>query len=332
MSISTRLNTTNEHTSRIARDAETRLPVDHPPSVLYAPDASLMFGVSAALTTPFGEDGSIDTARLVAHAHAALASACDSVTLFGTTGEGASISASERLQVLRAMIRSGVDPSKVVLAIQSCSPADTIQQAAHAFTERCTTFLIAPPFYFKAVTDDGLFRWFSSVISELRGKEIRVILYHIPQITEVPLSIDLTRRLKSAFPNQVYAVKDSAGDFDNTSALLADARLAVLVGDERHLARATALGAQGTISGLANVESERLAAILETARPDSRVDALVNTIAKYPVIPALKVLVSHRTGDDAWLRVRPPLTELQDVEVEDVARVYDRMVAPKDSD
>jgi len=175
----------------------------------------------------------------------------------------------------------------------------------------CPSFLLAPPFYFKGAGDEGLFDWFAAVLTGLGPKARNVILYHIPQVTSVGLSMELVDQLKKAFPQQVAGVKDSSGDWDNAQALLKHhGDLHILIGDERLLARAMNLGASGAITGLANVAPDLMLPLIDGIE-EPRVNAMVEQVLPYAVTSAVKALVGHRRGDPvAWSRMRAPLKSL----------------------
>ena len=270
------------------------------------------FGLSVALATPFAEDRSIDLPRLVAHGRQSLADGCNSLTVFGTTGEGASLGLNERHRSLGALVGAGVDPaSQLVVGIASASVEDAIAQGRAALMLGCPSFLLAPPFYFKGAGDEGLFDWFAAVLSGLGPKASNVILYHIPQVTSVGLSMELVDRLKKAFPKQVTGVKDSSGDWANAQALLKQhGELHILIGDERLLAKAMNLGASGAITGLANIAPDLMRALIDGIE-EPRVNAMVDVVLPYAVTAAVKALVGHRRNDPvAWSRMRAPLKSL----------------------
>ncbi|MEP2762455.1 MAG: dihydrodipicolinate synthase family protein [Hyphomicrobiales bacterium] len=281
------------------------------------------FGISAALVTPFNDRGEVDTQSLVYHAKAVFGLGADSITVFGTTGEGASIGQNERQKCLDALFSKGVDPNKVVVGLCATSVEDLLTQADAATSRGVMQLLMPPPFYFKDVEDNALFDWFSDAVSRL-AKDVQVILYHIPQVTGIPLSIDLVQRLQTAFPVQIKGIKDSSGSWSNTVALLNETSLAVLVGDERQLAKASKLGCAGSICGLANVVPLRLRAMLDSGAEDAEINALVEKVVSHPVTPAIKSLVSILHDDKSWRRVRAPFTETPDTVV---AEFYPAMSA-----
>ncbi len=284
------------------------------------------FGLSAAMTTPFRADGSLDLARLAGHARWCLDHGCGSVTAFGTTGEGASIGLSGREQVLGALAGGGLAPDQVVYCVAATALHEAIVQARMAYDFGARALLLPPPYYFKGVSDDGLFDWFAQVFTKLRGAARDVILYNIPSVTHVALSVDLIGRIREAFPGVVTGVKDSSGDWAYTQSLLAAHKdIAILIGDERYLAEGVSLGGQGAISGLANVCPEILLAMIETKRGDTRVNRLVDEVLRHPVTPAVKALVAHRTGADEWRHVRAPLVAMQPGTAAALSATYDKL-------
>lgn len=287
------------------------------------------FGLSCALATPFGSDDVVDVGRLAAHARSRLAAGCSSVTVFGTTGEGASLSDASRERTLHALRQGGIAmEERVVVGIAATSSDDAIAQARQAASFGCRTLLLAPPFYFKGVGEEGLARWFSIVLEAARHQGHQVILYHIPSVTMIPLSQSLIDRLKTQHDGVVVGVKDSSGDWSFARELLDRHRdLAILIGDERRLAEAVRMGAQGAISGLANFAPELLLPLVEAGRDDPRVAQIVDEILRYPVVPAVKELCAHLTGDGSWRTVAPPLEPLDRDQAARLSAAYDAVMA-----
>jgi 4-hydroxy-tetrahydrodipicolinate synthase len=267
------------------------------------------FGLSCALATPFLPSGDIDYARMTLHAQDCLNDGCGSVTVFGTTGEGSSFGFAERVKTIIALKNAGIDaPRAIIGGVMSASRDDAIDQTKILIDADCRAVLLAPPFYFKGVSDDGLFAWFAGLFEKLGSRARDVILYNIPSVTAVTLSVALIGKLRAAFPEVIKGVKDSSGNWTYTKELLAShSDLTILIGDERHLAHGVRLGAQGAISGLANVIAPRLLPLVREGRDDSQIVRLVDELLKYPVTPAVKALIAQKTGNKEWLRARPPL-------------------------
>jgi 4-hydroxy-tetrahydrodipicolinate synthase len=266
------------------------------------------FGLGCALVTPFAANGAVDLPRLVAHARRVLAEGCASVTVCGTTGEGASIGFGERAAMLDALARAGLDLSRQVLVgVAASAVEDAVAQADQLFDAGGRGVLLAPPFYFKGPGDEGLFRWFAAVLERCRSPR-GVVLYHLPSVTQVPLSSALVARIDRAFPGVVVGVKDSSGDWPTTERFLADhPNLHILVGDERLLARAVRHGGSGAINGFSNFCARQLLPMVDDGAEVPGIGELVDLVLRYPVTPAVKALVAHRYGDDGFLAAAPPL-------------------------
>lgn len=268
------------------------------------------FGLSAALATPFNRDGSIDFIKLGEHAAASIEGGCDSVTVFGTTGEGASISSGERGQILDHIGRTTISSGQVVTCIAATAVGDAAGQCREALDFGCKALLLPPPFYFKGVSDDGVFGWYAGLLERIGSDARDVILYNIPSVTSVTVSHDVLARLRAAFGSVISGVKDSGGDWNYTEGLLdAHGDIAILVGDERHLAAAVRRGGQGAISGIANLFPAEMRGLAIDGRDDPRIRALVKLVLRYPVVPAIKVLMAHMSGYSGWSTVRAPLVD-----------------------
>lgn len=273
---------------------------------------SSRFGASVALTTPFREDGSINVELLVAHARGCLSRGCRSVTLFGTTGEGPSVGDAERDAIFAAMLAAGIAGQQVVAGVLVNAVDDAARQAKRALDLGVRNILLAPPSYFKGVSDDGVFRWFADVFARIGPTARDVLVYNIPSVTQVKINLPVVARLRAAFPGIVAGVKDSGGDWSYSEPLLrAHAQdMVILIGDERHLAQSVQMGGQGAISGMANYATAEIVAMAEQGETNPGVVAYVEDLLRHQVTPAVKATLAHVTGEPGWLAVRSPLDEL----------------------
>jgi 4-hydroxy-tetrahydrodipicolinate synthase len=278
-------------------------------------------GLNCALSTPFGQSGEIDLLRMAAHAQWVLENGCDGLTVFGTTGEGASIGIAARYQALSAMACAGLDMRRQVIAgVSAASVSDCVAQAQAGYDMNCRGLLLAPPFYFSNASDDGLFRFFASIFEKLGGRLGDIILYHIPGMTRNGISIELTQRLVKEFPGVIIGVKDSNGDWTATERRLKElSDLQILVGDERQLANAVRHGGAGTICGLANIAPDLLRPLANQGKDDARVGQMVEAILGYSFMSAVKAMIGERTGDRQWSVMSAPLDSLSASETRKLA-------------
>lgn len=287
------------------------------------------FGLSCAIATPFDSSGAVDTRRLAEHASDCLARGCDSITLFGTTGEGASVGLAARGKVFDAMLATGLEPRRQLLAtVVASSIEDAADQARMALDADVRGMLLTPPFYFRGVPDDALFGWFGQLFDRLGGRARDMFAYHLPSVTGMPLSVELIGRLKTAFPGVIVGVKDSSATWSNTVTLLeAHGDLMILVGDERDLAKSVAMGGSGSICGVANIAPEILAGAARHGRDDPRIRPVVEAIVAHPVLPAIKALVAHQRSDPAWRTMRPPMVDLDPAAGKALIAAFERAMA-----
>jgi 4-hydroxy-tetrahydrodipicolinate synthase len=176
-----------------------------------------------------------------------------------------------------------------------------------------------PPFYYKAISEDGLFRSFAEVIERVGDERLRVYLYHIPPVAQVGFTPRLVERLLAAYPKIVAGMKDSSGDWANTRTMLeafAGAGFDVFVGSERFLLANLRAGGVGCITASANVNAAAIARLhrdwqeAAAGALQNGLDAVRGVLERQPVVPALKAILAHASGDAAWRTVRPPLVEL----------------------
>ena len=268
------------------------------------------FGLSVALVTPFAGDLTIDVTLMAEIARNVLKRGADTVTLFGTTGEGASLNAREKLEVVDQLAALGVDPSQMVFGLCATSVAETLDQVSGATSRGIERFLLTPPFYFTDPDNDALFAWHRGVL-EAAPTKARFVLYNIPQLTGVTLEPQWIEQLVAAFPERLIAVKDSSGSWDSALGYLENGAIPVLVGDERLLPKAVRLGATGAISGMANLHPERLRKIVDTGEDDFALFHEVDAVVSFPVIAAIKSTLAKKMSAPSLERVRPPLHALR---------------------
>lgn len=274
-------------------------------------------GVLAPVATPFRADLSPDPERLLRHCRWLLDQGVDGLAVFGTTSEANSLSVTERVTLLEFLVEQGVDPARLMPGTGCCAFTDTLTLTAHANGLGCGGTLMLPPFYYKGVSDEGLFAAYAEVIERTASDELRVYLYHIPPIAQVGLSSGLIRRLITAYPETVVGIKDSSGDWRHTDALLKEfPGFAVFSGSDQFLLDTLRGGGAGCITATANVNAGAICRLRDAWQTDdgerlqSALSKTRQAIQAYPLIPALKSVLADHYGDEGWRRVRPPLVPL----------------------
>src|SRR5881275_2383153 len=212
-------------------------------------------GVLAPVVTPFKADLSPDPQRFIVHCQWLLSQNCG-LAVFGTNSEANSLSMEERTMLLDELVAAGVDPSRMMPGTGCCSIMETVKLTAQAVDHGCAGVLMLPPFYYKDVSDEGLYRYFSEVVQRVGDPRLRIYLYHIPPVAVVGLTVGLVERLLKAYPNVIAGMKDSSANWNNTRLYLdafARSGFDVFVGSESFLLANMRNGGVGTISATANV-------------------------------------------------------------------------------
>jgi 4-hydroxy-tetrahydrodipicolinate synthase len=275
-------------------------------------------GVLSPVVTPFKADLSPDPERFVRQCRWLLSQDVG-LAVFGTNSEANSLSTEEKIDLLDRVVAGGIDPARLMPGTGCCALTDSVRLTAHAMKLGAGGVLMLPPFYYKGVSDDGLFRSFAEVIERVGDRRLRLYVYHIPPVSQVPITLGLIERLLKAYPGIVAGVKDSSGDWNNTKAML-DAFAAggfdVFAGSETFLLANMRGGGTGCISATANVNPGPIAKLhreWQTPEADAqqtRLDEIRGIMQRYPMIPALKAVIARYGGDGSWATVRPPLVAL----------------------
>ena len=275
-------------------------------------------GVLSPVVTPFKADYSPDTKRFASHCKWLLANNVG-LAVFGTNSEANSIAADERMALLEGLVAAGVDPARMMPGTGCCALTDSVRLTAHAVKLGCAGVLMLPPFYYKGVSDEGLYRNYSEIVERVGDARLQIYLYHIPPVSQVGISLALIERLLKAYPKNIAGLKDSSGDWNNTKAVLdafAKSGFDVFPGSETFLLAGLRNAGVGCISATANVNPAAIHTLYakwqtpEADKLQTGLDAIRGAFQKYPMIPALKQAVAHWGGDAAWAKVRPPLVEL----------------------
>ncbi len=275
-------------------------------------------GTYSPVLMPFNADLSVDVARLIGFCRWLKTQDCK-LAIFGTNSEANSLCVEERMDILDQVIEAGTSPDDLMPGTGCCAMADTVKLSAHAARHGCGGVLMLPPFFYKGVSDEGLYRSYSEIVERVGDARLRIYLYHIPPIAQVGISLELIERLTKAYPDTIVGMKDSSSDWDNMKAVMETfPDFDMFCGAEDFLLGTLRLGGKGCISAIANVRPSAIQHLYENWQSDGApalqqelIDFRAILTAQAP-IPSLKRTVAHYSGNEGWNRLRPPLVELDD--------------------
>jgi len=293
----------------------------------------LIKGLIAPILSPFDNDLKFNQNMYNDLAHDLLENGCSGLAPFGTTGEALSLSNKERMNALEGLLNSGIKANQLIPGTGLCNFPDTVMISKHALDLGCHGVMTLPPFYFKGMSDEGLFDYFEKLIEEINHSKLKIYLYHIPQVSGVGLSIDLVSKLKKSYPDIVVGIKDSSGNWENTKSLLGIDDLVVYPGAELPVIEAIKLGAPGCISATANLNGGDISKVINFCHDNEweKAEDLHKKVTKvrllfqdYAPIPAQKGLLAKKTKIGEWLNVRPPLKSINDDKVSELANTLNK--------
>jgi 4-hydroxy-tetrahydrodipicolinate synthase len=278
-------------------------------------------GVLAPVITPFRKDYSPDAERFARHCRWLLKSGCAGLAVFGTNSEANSMSVGEKRKLLEALVAGGVPASTLMPGTGHCALTDSIEMTRAAVELGCAGVLMLPPFYYKGVSDEGLYRNFAEVIERVGDERLSLYLYHIPPVAQVAITLPLIERLLSKYPGIVAGVKDSSGDWSNTKAMLdnfAKGGFDVFAGSEVFLLDNMRNGGKGCITATGNINPGAIDKVFrnwrsaEADKLQAGITATRKIVQKQPMIAALKAAIAYWGNDPQWKTCRPPLVELNE--------------------
>ena len=288
-------------------------------------------GILSPVLTPFDAQGRPDPDRFIRHCRWLLAQEVG-LAVFGTNSEANSLSLGEKRDLLDRLLAAGIAPERLMPGTGACALPDAIELTRHAVGAGCAGVLMLPPFYYKGVSDEGLFRAYAQVIESVADERLRIYLYHIPPVSGVPITLGLIERLLKAYPGIVAGTKDSSGDWSHTSATLAQFQphgFDVFAGSENFLLATMRGGGAGCITATGNVNPSAIVKLYQTWQQadadeqQKKLDEQRAAFARFPMIPAMKSAIALKTGRLDWIHVRPPLVELNDTQRAALAQALD---------
>jgi 4-hydroxy-tetrahydrodipicolinate synthase len=241
--------------------------------------------------------------------------------VFAVTGEAASFSVRERQEALEALVGRGIAAESLMVGVGTCARADTVALARHALGLGCRRLVMLPPFFFRRVLDEGLYRSYAEVLDAVGDDRLELFLYHHPQITGTPITKAVIERLVQAYPATIRGIKDSSASLPHLKDLIQSfPELAVFAGSDKELLPVLEAGGAGTISAAANINAATSREVFDAfkAGDHAKAEAGMRQVrfvrealeAYSPLVPAVKFVIADGQNDPGWRQVRPPLVAL----------------------
>ena len=290
-------------------------------------------GIWAATLTPLSDDLTVHQNLLVSHVRWLLDRGCHGVVLLGTTGEANSFSVDERIAIMELLAEKELPLDRIIVGTGSTALPDAVTLTRRAQDLGYRAVLLLPPFYYKQVSDDGLYDFISQLIEEVGTDELEVVLYHFPAMAGIGYSMELISRLRTFYADQVIGIKDSSGDEQFLASLCTEfPEFGVFAGSERNLPLCMHLGGAGCVSATANVTSRLVRSVFDSlvdaaAESDATIDARAaeqiermvafrSALEKGPLVRVLKYLMATRSDNRSWKTLRPPFITCGPTEAE----------------
>lgn len=291
-------------------------------------------GVIAASLTPFHPDHSINHDAFAQHTRWLLSNGCDGVLLFGTTGEGLSLTAEERERGIEKILANGLPAESLLVGTGALALPDAVRLTQKVIEMDVGGVLVAPPFHFRQIPQEGLFRFYDRLIQQVGSDDLRLYFYHFPELFGVSIPFPLVQRLQRAYPSQVAGIKDSSGEWDHTQSLCESfPDLQVFTGTEHLFLPVLNAGGAGCISAAANVTAPVASQLVREWRQDQppetaqeHLTRIRTAFASVPTIAALKKVLARSRASPEWTTVRPPLAPLDDNDAQEVDEIADRLL------
>lgn len=269
-------------------------------------------GASAAMITLYRDNGDVDGAAMARLGRWLMDQGCTGLLLFGTTGEGPSISIAEKIATVLVMIDAGIPPEALIVGAGTPSLYDVVTLVT-ALGEMGCTALVIPPYFFRAAPREGVQAFMDEVLGRTAKAATPVFLYHFTEMSTVAVDADMMAALIAAHPGRMQGVKDSSGDLASVTSWLKFPELAVFAGDD-HLTRPLLeRGGAGVMTATAGLAPALVKRVVDAAAPaeETRLSTLwKDVLLTVPVTEAVKLIFADVTGEARWLRMRAPLRPL----------------------
>ena len=290
-----------------------------------------MFGVIAAVPTPINNEGNPILDTFLSHSTWVLQNGCDGINILGSTGEANSFNSHQRKLVMESASKT-LDTKKLMVGTGTPSISETVYLTQIANDLNYKVALVLPPFYYKPITNSGLFLWYQTLHEKLENRKIKIYFYNFPQMTGLTIPIEVIEQLHNQWPNRFCGIKDSSGDLNYCRTLSKNKSFKVFPSSEVSISEAHISNFSGCISATAN--QTLFLSSKAWAKKNENIDHLISKIrflreeiSKDSLIPSIKFLVSTRTKNKDWNNLLPPFNSLNETRQQDLTSLYDKSLS-----
>ena len=223
--------------------------------------ADPLSGVFPAMTTPFTDDGRIDFELLAENARRLERAGVDGVVPVGTTGESATLTHDEHIEVVETVVEA-VDDVPVIAGSGSNSTHEAVDLSRRSAAVGADALLLISPYYNKP-EPDGMEAHYRAVADAV---DLPQIVYNVPSRTGRNVAVETAVSL--AEHENIVGYKAASGDAGRISRIIEgtrDQEFAVLSGDDGMTVPIISMGGSGVVSVAANVEPERTVEMVHAA-------------------------------------------------------------------
>ena len=305
-------------------------------------DAGKLQGVWADLLMPLNEDLSINHAKLYTHVQTLAAKGVHGLVLFGRCGEGVAFSPVERMELVKFLIGQGVAGTDMLLNASTANMPDTVHLIRKTHSLGVKAFMLMPPLPDLDATDQGLVDFFSYIVRNLSGLNLRLYLSSLASPGQGDLNARAINELLSRHSQSFSGLIDQSPNASHTLDWIRSfaGLLPVYTTNDMSAQVVAGMGIHTGISSYANLITKLMVRIVTESDAEKKISVTGNKIghddllltefnqllAHLPQIPALKCLLSIMYHDTAWLRVRPPLSALNTDSQEKLAKAFKKFI------
>ena len=269
-------------------------------------------GVYSATCSILNDDFSLNVQATIDHAAKTINNGLHGAIFFGSTGQSQLISISEKKDLISKIAKHKLK-KQFFLGTGCNSYKETLDLVKYGFEYGFKDYLIMPPAYYKGNTDEGVFKFFSLIISKV--PKIRIILYNFELLSGYKFSVEAVTKLAKAFPDNIIGCKDSTSNLCENLKL---PNFLIFPGTEKKLLKGLEIGNSGIISAICNVTAPLARKVFDDFEKkkeqtqNKKLCLVRDAFDGYNLISALHSYMS--TKDDNFKNLLPPLVLLNSKE------------------